>query len=196
MLTGLSREKWCSFHICISSSPLERVASSSANWASWPTWTQELRNCSTSKYPTPAWHFLLLLYHAHLKIILKKCALNSSFISGIIITLFISLFPFPSLNPPIFHSLLFQTRSIFHCCYIHICICIYITKYNLLSLYNVYVCFQDWPFGIDNQSVCLSLRKTFSHSLHSLVVCSSLCGGHTFPIHFSYIHCCPRSAHV
>lgn len=31
MPTGLSREKWCGFHICTSSSPLERVASSSAN---------------------------------------------------------------------------------------------------------------------------------------------------------------------
>lgn len=31
MSTGLSREKWCGFHICTSSSPLERVASSSAN---------------------------------------------------------------------------------------------------------------------------------------------------------------------
>lgn len=31
MPTGLSKEKWCGFHICISSSPLERVASSSVN---------------------------------------------------------------------------------------------------------------------------------------------------------------------
>lgn len=149
MPTGLSREKWCGFHICTSSSPLERVASSSANGASWPTCTQKLKNCNTSNI-----QLLLLLYHAHLKIILKKSALNSSFFWYY--NYIISLFPFSSLNPPIFHSLLFQTVAFFT-----VVTYIYVYAYILLNTTCSSVCYFMFVFRTDhvilitNQCACL-----------------------------------------
>lgn len=71
----------------------------------------------------------------------------------------------------------------------HICVYLYVyiyfPKVNLLSMYNVYICFQDSPFGIVKPiHVLFYWEDYFSCSLNSVVSCSSFCSvkaGGLFP---------------
>lgn len=102
-------------------------------------------------------------------------------------------FPFLSLKPPMYPSLLsfrLMTSTFVNCYCMYICICVFIsiTKYGLLRLYNVTCMFSGMPIWYCKTNWCaLPWGDYFSLSHHFLVPCSSLCRMRPHglsPIHF------------
>lgn len=91
--------------------------------------------------------------------------------------------PFLPLNPPIYPSLVsFKSMASFliNCYGMHIClcICIYITKYNLESTYNTTVCMFSWltVWQWANNWYALPREGHLSHFQLYSVAYSSFCG--------------------